>query len=360
MATQLTTQSKLYIGMDVHKKNWSVNMRTDLCEHKSMTIPANEEVLYNYVNSNFSDHEVSLVYEAGCCGFGSARYFLELGWEVLVVNPADVPVSEKQYYQKTDKIDCRNLSKQLQAGQLKGIYIPDVEQDLLKSLLRQKASAAKGLRNYKNQIKSLLLYHGIKIPDQFDNANWSKAFITWIRNLKWTFATGKQCMESKLRMYELYRKEGLGLANELRAYCRKHYKKDYYLLVSIPGIGGYTASAVLAEVGDLRRFTETEFASYVGIIPMMRNSGASENQSGVTPRCKALLRSYIIESAWQAYRFDPEMQRYYRTHLGKDPNSIIIKIARKLLNRMLSVIKNETPYKINYALQKDETDEIKK
>ena len=58
---------------------------------------------------------------------------------------------------------------------------------------------------------------------------------------------------------------------------------------------------------------------------MMRNSGATENQSKDTPRCKALLRSYIIESAWQAYRLYPEMQRYYRTYFGKDPNSIIKK-----------------------------------
>ena len=89
MATQLTAQPKLYIGMDVHKKSWSIHMRTDISDHKSMTIPAKEDVLFNYVEANFSDHQVSLVYEAGCCGFGSARYFLAHGWEVLVVNPAD-------------------------------------------------------------------------------------------------------------------------------------------------------------------------------------------------------------------------------------------------------------------------------
>jgi transposase len=31
-------------------------------------------------------------------------------------------------------------------------------------------------------------------------------------------------------------------------------KKDYNLLKSIPGIGGYLASVILAECGDLRRF----------------------------------------------------------------------------------------------------------
>jgi uncharacterized protein YbcI len=73
---------------------------------------------------------------------------------------------------------------------------------------------------------------------------------------------------------------------------------------------------------------------------------------GVTPRCRALLRSYIIESAWVAYRLDPHMQSYYRKHIGKNPKSIIVKIARKLLNRMLSVIKTETNYHINYKEQK--------
>ena len=48
-------------------------------------------------------------------------------------------------------------------------------------------------------------------------------------------------------------------------------------------------------------------------------------------------------------RLDPEMQIFYRKHQGKNPKSIIIKIARKLLNRMLSVIKKETPYKNNYS-----------
>ena len=71
--------------------------------------------------------------------------------------------------------------------------------------------------------------------------------------------------------------ESLGLANELRAYFREHYKKDYYLLVSIPGIGGYTASAVLADVGDLRRFTETEFASYVGYVFILHSNNVRLN-----------------------------------------------------------------------------------
>jgi len=359
MITQLTATPKLYIGMDIHKKSWAVHLRTDISDHKTLTMPANCDVLYDYVQENFHDHAVSLTYEAGCCGFSASRYFMNLGLNVLVVNPADVPRMDKQNHQKTDKIDCRNLAKQLQAGQLKGIFIPDESQDLLKSLVRQRVEMSKQLRGIKSSIKSLLLYHSIEIPKEYDNPNWSKAFLEWIGKINWMHSTGKTCMASKLRMYTAVHSEYLQLANELRLHCRKHLKKDYYLLKSIPGVGGYLASAILAEVGDLRRFNnEAQFASYVGIIPNIRNSGSTENVFGVTPRCRALLRSYIIESAWVAYRLDPEMQAYYRKHIGKNPKSIIVKIARKLLNRMLSVVKNETPYKINYAIGKQKENKL--
>jgi transposase len=88
---------------------------------------------------------------------------------------------------------------------------------------------------------------------------------------------GKVCLESKIKTYEFIQSQHLQIANELRAYCRKYLKKDYYLLKSIPGVGGYLASAILAEAGDIRRFkNESEFASYVGIVLVIRNSGGQK------------------------------------------------------------------------------------
>lgn len=353
METSITAlHPKLYIGMDIHKKSWSVHIRTNISDHKTLTLPPKPSVLLEYIEMNFPCHEVSLTYEAGCCGFSASRYFLSKGWKVLVVNPSDVPRSDKQNYQKTDKIDCRNLAKQLQSEQLRGIFIPTEEQDFLKTLLRQRIEATRVLRSTKLRIKSMLLYHSIEIPKEFDNPNWSKAFIGWLEQICWPTPTGKLCIESMLRLYKAAYDEYLKLANELRSYCRKVHKKDYYLLKSITGIGGYLAACILAEVGDLRRFNnEAQFASYIGLVPSIRNSGSTERVTGISPRCRGIVRSYIIEAAWVALRLDPEMQQYYRTHAGKNPKSIIVKIARKLLNRMLSVIKKETPYVTNYQMK---------
>jgi transposase len=70
-------------------------------------------------------------------------------------------------------------------------------------------------------------------------------------------------------------------------------KKDYNLLKSIPGIGGYLASVILAECGDLRRFNnEGQFSSYIGLVPGMYNSGESEKCLGITEKSVSITKLF--------------------------------------------------------------------
>jgi transposase len=347
----ITSSPKVYIGLDIHKKTWSVSIQTDLFFHKTYSMPSRANDLYEYVHKTFRDHEVHLVYEAGCCGFHTARFFLNLGWNVLVVNPADIKRGDKERYQKTDSIDSKNLSNFLKKGDLKGIHIPTESQEQLLSLSRHRSQVTKKLRQTKSHIKSMLLYHGIEIPAEFDNPNWSIAFVNWLEGIRFSSLTGTQSLQGKIRMFKFVKSEYLEIANQMRAYCRKEHKKDYELLKSIPGIGGYLASVIIAECGDLRRFnTEGQFASFIGLVPGIYNSGGSENCLGITPRSRGQLRSYLIEAAWIAIRKDPEMQAYYRKHEGKNVKNIIVKVAHKMARRILSLIKTETSYQVNRNL----------
>lgn len=342
---------KIFIGLDIHKKSWSVSIQTDLFFHKTYSMPSNAGDLYDYIAKNFSRYEVHLVYEAGCCGFSTARYFLNVGWTVLVVNPADVKKGDKERYQKTDAIDSRMLSNQLKSGVLKGIYIPSEKEEQFITLARHRTQVTKKLRQTKSHIKSMLLYHGITIPVEFDNSNWTHGFLEWLDQLKFSTLSGDLALKGKLRIYRFIKSEYLAIANQMRAYCRQEYKTDYYLLKSIPGVGGYLASVIIAECGNLRRFnTEGQFASFIGLIPGIYNSGGSEKCLGITPRSRSQLRSYLVEAAWIAIRKDIEMQQYYRKHQGKNVKSVIIKVAHKMSRRILSVIKTETPYQVNRNL----------
>lgn len=103
-------------------------------------------------------------------------------------------------------------------------------------------------------MKSFLLSHGIKIPEGFDNPNWSHAFINWMIDLKWEFITAQNTLDSMIHYYRFVDEQLRDVSTQIRAYCRKHHKRDYYLMRSIPGIGPLTAAAFLSEIGGLRRF----------------------------------------------------------------------------------------------------------
>ena len=44
---------QIYVGMDIHKKSWSISILTDNFEHKTFTQPPEVEVLVNYLKRNF-------------------------------------------------------------------------------------------------------------------------------------------------------------------------------------------------------------------------------------------------------------------------------------------------------------------
>ena len=119
------------------------------------------------------------------------------------------------------------------------------------------------------------------------------------------------------------------------------------MLRSIPGIGPLVAAYIIAELGDIRRFTSfKKFAGYVGLIPGIHHSGDSEKNIGVSPRANRTIRSMIVEASWVSVRHDPVLQQYFRKHMGKNSKAAIFKVARKLLSRVHAVIKSDTPYQI--------------
>ena len=348
MSKQVTTSSpKLFIGLDIHKKTWKFHFTTDLFIGSGHSFPASTKTIFNYVQKHYEDYEVSIAYEAGCCGYNPARDFISFGWNTFVFNPADIPRPAKNNFIKSDKVDARNIALQLRSGHIKKLFIPAPEREALRSLTRQRTALVRDFRRTKSRIKSLLLYQQIHIPDDMDTPKWPKRFLVWLHEISFESTNNKLVLKSMLAQYEFIDKQIKTVSNSIRAYCRKYLKKDYMLLRSVPGIAGLTAAYVLAEIGDLRRFNSfKKFASYVGFIPGMQQSGDSYFTTGPTPRANRHVRNLIIEAAWIAVRTDPALQNYYRSHAGKNSKAVIFKVGRKLLSRIFAVIKTEIPYSI--------------
>ena len=146
---------------------------------------------------------------------------------------------------------------------------------------------------------------------------------------------------------EFLRVELLKISKDVRKMMREQrYKTNYYLLRTIPGIGPLTAGSILVETGDVERFeTFYHLNSFVGLLPMEHSSGESENKSTLTVRKHRQLRSDLVQSVWTAKRTDPAMSLYFQEQVKrKDSNIVIIKIARKLLNRVRYVLLNQKAY----------------
>jgi len=124
------------------------------------------------------------------------------------------------------------------------------------------------------------------------------------------------------------------------------YRDNVRILKTVPGISTLTAMTLLTELYDINRFkTLDKLCSYVGLIPNTESSGETEYKTGMTGRRNAQLKLILIESAWTAVRKDPALMMAFN-ELSKQmtKTKAIVRIARKLLNRIRYVLRNQQEY----------------
>jgi transposase len=351
MQTQVTkeidfTGKNLFAGLDVHKKSWSVTIVVDGIEHRTFTQPPSPESLARYLERMFPGADYYSAYEAGFCGYKIHRELNALGIKNIVINAADIPTSQKDKLQKRDPVDSRKIARGLEKGSLRGIHIFDRNMEELRSLNRTRFFLMRDLRRSKSRIKSFLLYYGEPIPAEFDNNQWTSNFVAWLKQVQMKTPGGQDAFDNLISSYEYHRKQLVGLSRLVRQRIRDYDRELYTLLTKISGIGPLTASALITEIGDINRFNNIDqLGSYVGLVPKIRESGEVTHTGGITFRCNSFLRTLLIESSWQAVRMDPAMMLYYKKHLVNNKgHKVIIKVARKLLNRIRYVMKNRQSY----------------
>jgi len=337
----------IYVGIDVHLKSWSVTVLSENSVLKRFVQPPDPDALHKFLTRSYPEAEYHSVYEAGFCGFWIHERLIALGIDNIVINPADVPTTAGERIQKTDAVDSAKLARSLRSKELTGIYVPDSTSLEIRSLIRLRSTITKDVTRQKNRIKSHLRFLGYEIPAEYCNRYWPKRFIVWLRELDMKTQSGRQSLDFMLDMLDNLRKEKLDMTRALRALSRtEQYEKRLELVMSVPGIGQQVGMALLAEIVDIKRFKDAEhLAKFVGLVPMCHSSGESEGVGDITIRKHAFLRTLIVEAGWQAIRQDPAMTLAFETYCKRmKPSKAIIKIARKLVNRIYFVMKWQTPY----------------
>jgi len=342
------TGTTIFCGIDVHKKNWRVNIQNSDFELEDFSQNPDSVLLHKHLSKKYPGANYKVCYEAGFSGFSAHRTFSDLGVNCLVLNAADVATNHKERRQKNDKIDARKLCEYLQTKKVRGIHIPEVHWEHSRSLVRLRERIVGNQTRCKNRIWQQLHFSGIKLPEGYEAGQyWSRQFISKLESLD----CGSDILKSTLNLYIKDFKQTRALLVEatrnIRQLCRSaSYEKDINFLKSIPGIGGINAAIILFEFQDVTRFKNFDhLCSYVGLVPDTSDSGEKKISKGITNRTNHSLRSALVESSWIVIRKDPALLMKYKEYCKRmDKNKAIIRIAKHLLSRINYVLKNKVEY----------------
>lgn len=346
----------IYAGFDVHKKNWRVTIMSDELTLKTFTQDPKPLLLFQHLKSNYPGATYHTAYEAGFCGYWIHNQLKELGVNSIVVNPADIPTTHKEKVQKEDARDSRKIAKSLRSGDLRPIHVPSLITLEDRAMVRMRATLVKDMTRNKNRVKCFLHFHGIELAACFEKSgsHWSNRFFEWLSQIEMSESSGKETLEMLVNTTKQLRASVAQITKQIRLMSKNNvYVENVKLLRSIPGIGFITAMTIITEVETITRFRNNDhFCSFIGLIPSTHSSGDHDGVGDITSRGNKILRSAIVESAWIAARLDPTLVRSYHLYCQRmEPNNAIIRIAKKLANRIIFVLKNKKPYE--YSINKN-------
>jgi transposase len=335
--------------MDTHKNSWKVSVVHEELLLKTFVQPPEPDKLFNYLKKNYPGAEYFTAYEASYCGFWIHYRLKELGVNSIVVNPADIPTTNKEHVQKEDKRDSRKIARCLRNGDLIPIHVPSKKTIQDRTLIRTRYTLVKEMKRFKNRVKSLLLFYGINIPDEYNSksGHWPKRLVGWIEKLTFEEATATYSLNILVKQVNNLRDMLLDVTRHIRELSKTNeYAQNVKLLTSIPGVGLITAMLLIVELENVCRFKSLDqLCSYVGLIPSTNSSGDKEIVGEITSRGHGTLRTAIIESAWITVKNDPALlMKYSKLCKKMEPNKAIVRIAKKLLNRIRFVLKNNQLY----------------
>src|ERR671936_2181030 len=143
---------------------------------------------------------VRAVYEAGPTGFGLARAASERGIEVRVAAPGSIPKGPGDRV-KTDRRDASRLVRLLAAGELSFAFVPSVEDECFRDLVRAIEDARGDLMRARHRLSKFLLRRGERHPGP--GGAWTGRHMAWLRSHEFDDACSQVSFVDYLAAVEL-------------------------------------------------------------------------------------------------------------------------------------------------------------
>jgi len=322
-------KSILYVGMDVHKSNYTLCCYS--IEHDNVFATVKIEPDYknilNYlerVKQNYDDScEFLCGYEAGSLGYTLYHQLIGSGIKCVILAPTTMPKTSKKRI-KTDKRDAADIAKCLAYRTYSAVHIPSEEDNAVKEYIRMRNDEKDTLKRIKQRILSFCLRYGKVFTD--GRSNWTMRHHAWLKQLDFGNAVLQETFREYLTLYyqasdkvELFNQRIEELAKQ------ENYAEQVKKLSCLIGIRTHTALATIVETGDFKRFKNApQYAAYLGLVPGEDSSGGSRLRTGITKAGNTNIRKLLIEAA-QCYgrgAVGAKSKELQKRQSGNDPKVI--------------------------------------
>ena len=116
---------------------------------------------------------------------------------------------------------------------------------------------------------------------------------------------------------------------------------------SVIGIGPITSAYIISRTNNYTTFDNPrKFACYCGVAPFANSSGTKHGRTKVHHIANKKLKSLFSNGVAVAIVHDPEISKYFKRKKdeGKKSGVVLNAIKNKMIHRVFSVIKRQTPY----------------
>jgi transposase len=312
-----------YVGLDVHKETIAV----------SVAVAGGGEVRYVGEIGNTPEAVVKLVkqlkkgdahlsfcYEAGPCGYVIYRQLQELKQDCQVVAPSLIPKKAGDRV-KTDRRDSLSLARLHRAGELTSVWIPDGLQEALRDLTRAREDMKHLQRQAKQRLLAFLLRHGKRYTGS--KSNWTQAHFRWLETVKFDQPAQQIVMQEYIDTVTACGKRVQGLDQQIEQTAQASAVWPVIeSLMALRGVNLLTATTVVAEIGDLKRFVNApQLMAYLGLVPSEHSSGSSTRRGGITKTGNSHVRRVLVEAAW-TYRHAARKTAVLERRAERTPQAI--------------------------------------
>jgi transposase len=258
------------------------------------------------------------------------------GYRAHLADPAETAARRgRKRRAKTDNADCDLQLSLLLAGELPESWIPPAHILELRTRVRLRKTLIDQRTAWQQRIHAQLFHQGVpgglRLRTQAGREALRRAELS---------PAGRELVALGLRMLDSFDLELAPLDRELRAFARRQ-PGCRALMKHLYGVGPVSATAILAELGDCRRFSSSDDAvRHAGLDITVYQSDQKRAPGHLSHEGPELLRWALYEAAVSAARASsPDRSYYLQVAERIDHNRACLSVARKLCRRAYHLLR---------------------